>query len=140
MAFRKGGDVRIFRIKTALLGDTIVFKLSTLVEKLFLDIPDGAAQHIGGAYLCLHKIPAIAIDNETKECGFEISKSTLSYPVWLFIMSLMRFNRIDTERRGRHVIHQSNFLTFHSNDSKDGAIQNVLDDSLMTLMKRLRLG
>jgi hypothetical protein len=33
------------------------FKLSDLVEKLDLDIPEGAGQHIEGAFLCLHHIP-----------------------------------------------------------------------------------
>lgn len=37
------------------------FKLSDLVEKLSLDIPEGAGQHIRGAFICLHRIPATAI-------------------------------------------------------------------------------
>ena len=31
------------------------------MEKLSLDIPERAEQHIQGAFICLHRIPVIAI-------------------------------------------------------------------------------
>jgi hypothetical protein len=40
---------------------THFFRLSDLVVKLSLDIPVVAKQHIQGAFLCLHHIPASAI-------------------------------------------------------------------------------
>jgi len=48
-------------IDTKVLGDAYFFRLSEVVEGLNLEIPKKAAQHISGAYLCLHKVPAIAI-------------------------------------------------------------------------------
>lgn len=46
---------------TELSKTTLFFKLNSLVRRLNLDIPQGAQQHIKGAYLCLHRIPRIAI-------------------------------------------------------------------------------
>lgn len=37
------------------------YKLSDLVKMLDLNIPEGARQHIKGAYLCLYHVPAAAI-------------------------------------------------------------------------------
>ncbi|KAL8769052.1 MAG: hypothetical protein Q9209_004838 [Squamulea sp. 1 TL-2023] len=48
-------------IDTSLMSGTLMFKLSELVESLNLTLPDGALQHVDGAYLCLHKIPTTAI-------------------------------------------------------------------------------
>ena len=46
---------------TELRSTTLLFKLSNLVRRLSLNIPQGAQQHIEGAYLCLHRIPTAAI-------------------------------------------------------------------------------
>jgi hypothetical protein len=37
------------------------FRLRDLMEKLSLDIPERAEQHIQGAFICLHRIPVTAI-------------------------------------------------------------------------------
>ncbi|RYC78769.1 hypothetical protein BFJ63_vAg18357 [Fusarium oxysporum f. sp. narcissi] len=54
----------LFTIDTQLLGDAWLCKVSQLVSTLKLQIPDRAAQHIDGSFLCLHKIPALAITQE----------------------------------------------------------------------------
>lgn len=51
----------VYTIRAANLGDTTVFKLSHLVQSFRIHPRDGAKQHIKGAYLCLHRIPALAI-------------------------------------------------------------------------------
>jgi len=63
-----GTNAKMLRLSTALWDDPYVFKLSTLVQMLPVNIPDAASQHIKGAYLCLHSVPSNAIfevmDNE----------------------------------------------------------------------------
>ncbi len=54
-------DWCLYSIDTALLEDTVVFKLSRLVNFLGLELPEEAEQHIKGGYICLHKISASAI-------------------------------------------------------------------------------
>jgi hypothetical protein len=55
-------DWTLYVINTVELPETTqVFRLSDLVEKLSLGIPEVAKQHIQGAFLCLHHIPASAI-------------------------------------------------------------------------------
>lgn len=51
----------LITISTFHLSQSKLFKLSNLVAGLNLEIPDGAAQHIPGAYLCLHCVPSHAI-------------------------------------------------------------------------------
>ncbi|KAF7126146.1 hypothetical protein CNMCM5793_002568 [Aspergillus hiratsukae] len=51
----------LFVIDTKLLDSSCFFNLEDLVNGLRLEIPDKAEQHISGAYLCLHTIPAFAI-------------------------------------------------------------------------------
>ncbi|THV50027.1 hypothetical protein BGAL_0168g00090 [Botrytis galanthina] len=76
-------DWTLYVINTVeLLKTTQVFRLHDLVEKLSLDIPDVAKQHIQGAILCLHHIPTSAIvasrtpseikrDRELEQLGIE---------------------------------------------------------------------
>lgn len=47
--------------RTVLKGTGRFFKLNDLIEELSLTIPNPAVQHIRGAFLCLHRIPAEAI-------------------------------------------------------------------------------
>lgn len=49
------------KIDTAKLCNAYIFKLSKLITALGVKLPDGAAQHAKGAFLCLHKIPERAI-------------------------------------------------------------------------------
>lgn len=52
----------LYVINTVKLPETTqVFRLNDLVDKLSLGIPEVAKQHIQGAFLCLHHIPASAI-------------------------------------------------------------------------------
>ncbi|KAF4453641.1 hypothetical protein F53441_3650 [Fusarium austroafricanum] len=60
----RGDDWTLLVIDTQLLGDAWLYKVSQLVSALRLQIPDKAAQHIGGSFLCMHKIPAAAIIEE----------------------------------------------------------------------------
>ncbi|KIW14715.1 hypothetical protein PV08_07499 [Exophiala spinifera] len=53
---------------------TPIFKLSSLVQMLKLVIPDGAQQHIQGAYLCLHRVPQAAIINKRTPGEIETGK------------------------------------------------------------------
>ncbi|KAF4984694.1 hypothetical protein FDECE_17037 [Fusarium decemcellulare] len=55
------GDWALLVIETQLLEEAWLGKVSQLVSVLKLRIPDRAAQHIRGSFLCLHKIPAAAI-------------------------------------------------------------------------------
>lgn len=48
-------------VHTDLLSEPCIFKLEDLVDGLRLTVPEEALQHIEGAYLCLHNIPAAAI-------------------------------------------------------------------------------
>lgn len=57
-------DWTLFVIDTRLLGNAWLCKVSQLVSALNLQIPDKAAQHISGSFLCLHRIPAVAIVQE----------------------------------------------------------------------------
>lgn len=52
----------LITISTFHLSQSKLFKLSNLVAGLNLEIPDGASQHIPGAYLCLHCVPSHAIE------------------------------------------------------------------------------
>lgn len=60
-ALKMGDDVQLLHVDTAQLADSFIFKLSTLISALPVTIPDAAAQHIQGAYLCLHRVPRNAI-------------------------------------------------------------------------------
>ena len=56
------GGWALYVIDTAELETTTsLFKLSTLVEKLNVHIPQGARQHVRGGFVCLHHIPSTAI-------------------------------------------------------------------------------
>ncbi|KAF2791229.1 hypothetical protein K505DRAFT_351430 [Melanomma pulvis-pyrius CBS 109.77] len=58
-------DWSLHVIDTTRLKDTNrFFKLKQLLEDLEVKIPDRACQHIGGAFLCLHRIPIQAIIEE----------------------------------------------------------------------------
>ena len=64
------GDWALHTISTTHLESKNFFKLSDLVEKLYLEIPEGAKQHIHGAFIYLHHIPATAIVE--KRSGAEV--------------------------------------------------------------------
>jgi hypothetical protein len=55
---------------------THIFRLSDLVERLNLDVPEGAGQHIQGAFICLHHIPASAIVESRTPAEIEDGKYT----------------------------------------------------------------
>lgn len=58
----RSDDWFLHLINTTRMKDTSrFFKLSDLFENLGLDLPDGARQHIKGAFLCLHRIPIEAM-------------------------------------------------------------------------------
>jgi hypothetical protein len=59
---------------TELKKTTFFFKLSNLIEKLNLDIPKGAQQHIEGAFVCLHRIPPTAIVEKRTSAQVEEGK------------------------------------------------------------------
>ncbi|KAG8526158.1 uncharacterized protein KY384_000151 [Bacidia gigantensis] len=59
------GDWALCTISTDKLEGMKLFKLSDLVEKLQVEIPERASQHIHGAYICLYGIPASAIIDKT---------------------------------------------------------------------------
>lgn len=54
----------LFAINTEVLEDAVFFSLKELVEDHQVQIPDAAKQHIHGAYICLHRIPAAAITDQ----------------------------------------------------------------------------
>ena len=51
----------LITIESECLSDVYVFKLSDLMIRLNFSVPEGARQHVNGAYLCLHRMPASAI-------------------------------------------------------------------------------
>ncbi|ORX94459.1 hypothetical protein BCR34DRAFT_629189 [Clohesyomyces aquaticus] len=62
----KKGDWSLCAIDTTVLKDTgRFFKISDLVEELGLKIPGPAGQHVRGAFVCLHRIPAEAVIERT---------------------------------------------------------------------------
>ncbi len=62
---RVGEECEIITIDSRELDSVYVSRLSSVVDELKLTVPYGASQHIKGAYLCLHRIPASAL------CVFE---------------------------------------------------------------------
>lgn len=70
-------DWTLYVIDTVELRKTThLFRLSDLAVKLRLDIPEGAKQHIQGAFLCLHHIPASAIVESKTLADIEEGKYT----------------------------------------------------------------
>ncbi|KAI0437776.1 hypothetical protein F4803DRAFT_555660 [Xylaria telfairii] len=67
------GDWSLLTINTAMIEDPYIFKLDTLVDELELEIPTGAQMHIPNGYICLHTIPAHAI--ESVESGKDVKPS-----------------------------------------------------------------
>lgn len=57
----EGQPCDLITITTDRLSRSTVFKLSNLVASLDLNIPDGAVQHVSGAYVCLYCVPSHAI-------------------------------------------------------------------------------
>ncbi|CZR52080.1 uncharacterized protein PAC_01957 [Phialocephala subalpina] len=55
---------------------THIFRLSDLVKKLSLKVPESARQHIQGAFICLHRIPASAIVESRSPAEIEHGKYT----------------------------------------------------------------
>lgn len=55
------GNWTLYVVDTELLVDATFFRLADLVQRLQLQILEKAQQHIDGAYLCLHRIPASSI-------------------------------------------------------------------------------
>jgi hypothetical protein len=71
------GNWALYVVDTVELRKTThLFRLSDLVEKLSLDIPEGAEQHIQGAFICLHRIPASAIIEQRTPAEIEEGKYT----------------------------------------------------------------
>jgi hypothetical protein len=69
------GDWTLYIINTVKLLETNqVSRLSDLVVKLSLDIPEAAKQHVQGAFLCLHHIPASAIVASKTPAGINEGK------------------------------------------------------------------
>lgn len=52
---------KLLTIKTCELGDVTVSKVSTLVDKLGVNLPYGASRHKKGSHLCLNRTPARAV-------------------------------------------------------------------------------
>lgn len=67
-----GLDHHLITITTNGLSQSIIFKLSNLVASLQLNIPEGATQHISGAYICLYCVPLHAIEKTVSfDCDCE---------------------------------------------------------------------
>lgn len=63
-------------VKTKLIFKPCIFKLQDLVKRLNLKLPEKAEQFIEGVYLCLHNIPAAAIDQHWNPQ--EVKKGTIN--------------------------------------------------------------
>jgi len=68
-----------------LLETNYFFKLNDLVEELNLNIPEGADQHVRGAFMCLHRIPVAAMIESIKPT--EVQACELSYRIFLAIVT-----------------------------------------------------
>ena len=55
---------------------TYIFRLSNLVKRLSLDVPERASQHIQGTFICLYRIPASAIMESRTPAEIEYGKYT----------------------------------------------------------------
>lgn len=64
----------LYTISTVDLDSKSFFRLSDLVGKFDLKIPERAEQHIKGAFVCLHHIPASAIAGKSTPREVEIGK------------------------------------------------------------------
>ena len=69
----KGGWA-LHTVSTIPLESKTFFKLSDLVEKLCLELPEGAKQRVHGAFICLHRVPATAIVDEMSGNEVELGK------------------------------------------------------------------
>ena len=67
---------KVLAIKTCELDSVMVFKLSTLMDELGINLRGGALQHKKGAYLCLHRIPARAVGTSESLSSIKSSKTT----------------------------------------------------------------
>ena len=74
------GDWALHTVSTTPLEGKTFSKLSDLVEKLCLDLPEGAKQHVHGAFICLHRIPATAIVDERSGKEVELEVELGKYP------------------------------------------------------------
>ena len=66
----------LLTIESCQLDSVKVFKVSTLVNNLGINLPDGALQHKKGAYLCVHRIPARAVCTSESLSSIEASEVT----------------------------------------------------------------
>ncbi|KAM5357656.1 hypothetical protein ACJZ2D_016044 [Fusarium nematophilum] len=100
------GQWTLNKIDTAELCNTHIFKLSQLITALGVRIPDRAAQHAKGAFLCLHKIPARAI-NETRDEDY-----------------------VRADRESRRFEEQYHILDAYSGSDYEAAENNFNDDMM----------
>jgi hypothetical protein len=128
-ALKMGTNVKLLRLSTALWDDPYIFKLSTLVEKLPVMIPDAASQHIEGAYLCLHSVPSEAIVEVMNREDIEISTvvAIVLCPWLLFLLTV----QVGVESR----TYQEYYLPYDPDDSEDEAIENNFNDDLMKMLE-----
>jgi hypothetical protein len=69
------GECEVFTIDTRQLDGVHIFKLSTLVDKLGIKLPEKAQQHKNMAYLCLHWIPATALSSSESTSSIQESET-----------------------------------------------------------------
>jgi len=71
---RNGPDCEVVTIDSRELDGVYIFKLSTIVDELNIALPNGASQHEKGAYLCLHRVPAKAVQSSESTSSIRASK------------------------------------------------------------------
>ena len=127
-ALKMGTNAKLLRLSTALWDVSYVFKLSTLVQMLPVEIPDAASQHIEGAYWFLHSVPSNAtVEVMDKE---DIERSTLHKDLFSFI-AVVLIAQIGVESRKW----EESYLPFDPDDSEDEAIQNKCNDDLIKMLE-----
>ncbi|KAI0523901.1 hypothetical protein F5B22DRAFT_422226 [Xylaria bambusicola] len=103
-------------IDTSLLNEVYVFKVSTLVDELRVEIPPQAEQHKKGAYICLHRVPQHAILKE--EPVQEVKRRSLA-------LDYHDDNHNDDDH----------WDPYYGYDSDDSAVVNNINDNLMRALE-----
>lgn len=77
------GEWSLITVDTSELEDIYVFRVRELWDQLDLNLPQGAKWNISGGYVCLHRIPARAI--EIVQRGEDAKLCELSVPALLLL-------------------------------------------------------
>ena len=94
----------LYTIDTSLLEEIYVFKVSRLVDALGVRIPGRAEQHERGSYICLHRVPARAIlEESTRPANMKTGRNVRNWI--LTLKELSKGNRRMKRKPGTGLSH-----------------------------------